>query len=215
MKKINIFELLSIGMIILIGCFIFSFAAKEMFKIDADFLSAAATFFAGVVAIKLFNDWRAQYRTELLERLKDRFNSLLIQLEDKYTELEDIVYDKKHKFNDPSVFYEVLDKVSNFRLLIENFQDELDFYLRIYIEFDLNNYKEIESPRVMLDGLREILLGISLSNNHNGDNLEYLEKLHEYIETRHASNKIVDYKIDLCRDLHLVIIDMITDKKGH
>ncbi|MBJ9956069.1 hypothetical protein KTH73_04530 [Acinetobacter courvalinii] len=214
MKKINLNELISIGLIIVIGCFIISFAANRFFDIDTDFLSASATFFAGVVAYKLFNDWRIQYRTELFERLKDRFSTLLIKLEEEYEDLEVLLIEKGRDFNDIDVILEIMGKVDKVCTMIENIEDELDFYEKLYYEFNLDQNEEIFPPSEMINGLGEITEGLSTPSVVKDGNEKYVKLLKDFINSRIASNKIIDYKINLSSDLHLVIIEMITDKKG-
>lgn len=215
MKKINLYELISIGLIIVIGCFIISFAANRFFGIDSDFLSASATFFAGVVAYKLFNDWRIQYRTELFERLKDRFSDLLIKLEQEYEALEILVIEKGGNYTDDEVIVEILIKADKVCTLVENFEDELDFYEKLYLEFNLDRYEDIVPPSVMIEGLDEIAKGLGSYTLGKIGNEKYIKELRNYFTSRDAANKIIDYKINLSHDLHTVIIDMITDKKGH
>lgn len=215
MKKINLKELISIGLIIVVVCFAISLTANKYFDIDSDFLSASATFFAGVVAYKLFNDWRIQYRTELFERLKDRFSNLLIKLEEEYESLELLLVEKGENFKDNEVVVEILIKSDKVCTLVENFEDELDFYEKLYIEFNLDRFEDIVHPSEMVKGLNEIIKGLASYSLEEVGNEKYIKKLKDYINSRDAADKIIDYKINLSQDLHTVIIDMITEKKGH
>lgn len=66
MKKFNEFELIGIGIALLLICIIFSLVGKYIFGLEGDYLSAAATLFAAVIAFILFNDWREEqeYQTK-------------------------------------------------------------------------------------------------------------------------------------------------------
>ncbi|EXE36317.1 hypothetical protein [Acinetobacter baumannii] len=68
MKKFNEFELIGIGIALLLICIIFSIIGKHVFGLEGDYLSAAATLFAAVVAFLLYQDWReAEDHTTLRE----------------------------------------------------------------------------------------------------------------------------------------------------
>ncbi len=69
MKKFNEFEL--IGIALLLICIIFSIIGKHVFGLEGDFLSAAATLFAAVVAFLLFQDWRDQQKFVLVEKYQN------------------------------------------------------------------------------------------------------------------------------------------------
>jgi hypothetical protein len=71
-----------IGLILLLVCIILALVGKHIFDLEGDFLSAAATLFAAVVAMLLFNDWREQQKFALIEKyqdlLKEAGNSLFL-----------------------------------------------------------------------------------------------------------------------------------------
>lgn len=56
MKNFNEFELIGIGIALLLICIFFSLMGKHIFGLEGDYLSAAATLFASVIAFILFND---------------------------------------------------------------------------------------------------------------------------------------------------------------
>lgn len=82
MKKLTWFELAMVGIGIIASCFVVSFIVKCKFNLETDFLSSAATIFAAVVAMLLFNDWREQQKFALIEKyqdlLKEAGNSLFL-----------------------------------------------------------------------------------------------------------------------------------------
>lgn len=87
MKKYNEFELLGIGGILLLICIIFSLIGKHVFNLDGDYLSAAATLFASVIAFILFNDWKDQFLVTKFEKYSDEIESLSKQLRGELHEL--------------------------------------------------------------------------------------------------------------------------------
>lgn len=58
MKKFNKFELVGIGISLLLICIFFSLLGKHVFGLEGDYLSAATTLFAAIVAYILYQDWR-------------------------------------------------------------------------------------------------------------------------------------------------------------
>lgn len=87
MKKYNEFQLLGIGVILLLICIIFSLIGKHVFDLDGDYLSAAATLFASVIAFILFNDWKDQFLVTKFEKYSDEIESLSKQLRGELHEL--------------------------------------------------------------------------------------------------------------------------------
>lgn len=67
MKNFNEFELIGIGIALLLICIVFSLVGKYIFGLEGDYLSAAATLFAAVVALILFNDWRDPYSAQKVD----------------------------------------------------------------------------------------------------------------------------------------------------
>ncbi|GEA69160.1 hypothetical protein PA3_33180 [Acinetobacter pittii] len=81
MKKFNKFELIGIGISLLLICIFISLIGKHVFNLEGDYLSAASTLFASVIAFILFNDWKDQHKVHLLEKyhaeLKKHVENLL------------------------------------------------------------------------------------------------------------------------------------------
>lgn len=82
MKKHTLYEISMIGLILLLICIIVALIGKHALGLEGDYLSAAATLFAAVVAMLLFNDWREQQKFALIEKyqdlLKEAGNSLFL-----------------------------------------------------------------------------------------------------------------------------------------
>ncbi|WP_140159465.1 hypothetical protein [Acinetobacter pittii] len=81
MKKFTKFELFGIGIFLLLFCLSISLLGKCVFDLQGDYLSAASTLFAAVVATLLYSDWKVQHKVHLLEKyhaeLKKHVESLL------------------------------------------------------------------------------------------------------------------------------------------
>ena len=75
MKKHSEFELIGIGLTLLVLCILISLVGKHIFDLDGDYLSAAATLFAAVVAMLLFNDWKVQHRFNRLDYLQPKLRN--------------------------------------------------------------------------------------------------------------------------------------------
>ncbi|MDR2060562.1 MAG: hypothetical protein LBQ29_04090 [Acinetobacter sp.] len=208
MKKINLNELISIGLIIVIGCFIISFAANRFFDIDSDFLSASATFFAGVVAYKLFNDWRIQYRTELLERLKDRIHNLFVNLENDYIQLHNMVVIENKMLGNAEL-------ISLINLTIDNIVNEIFFYEKIFFQYGLDEKSVCILPITVRKGLSQLSDDLMGKDIGSSDLEEYFKDLKIYLEGVEGHQKIINYKNFLNEDLQTLILDSISDKKGH
>lgn len=75
MKKYSEFELIGIGITLLVLCILISIIGKHVFDLDGDYLSAAATLFAAVVAMLLFNDWREPYTITKIDNIQNELRS--------------------------------------------------------------------------------------------------------------------------------------------
>lgn len=87
MKKINKFGLIGIGIALLLICIIFSLLGKHLFSLEGDYLSAAATLFAAVIAALLYSDWKVQHRFTLLDRYHNELKKNISQLFDEVFEI--------------------------------------------------------------------------------------------------------------------------------
>lgn len=80
MKKINKFGLIGIGIALLLICIIFSLIGKHLFGLEGDYLSAAATLFAAVIAALLYSDWKAQHKVQLLDKYHNELKKQIEKL---------------------------------------------------------------------------------------------------------------------------------------
>lgn len=90
MKKFNEFELIGIGVALLLICIIFSLLGKYIFDLNGDYLTAAATLFTAVVVLLLFNDWRDEYQIKKLEDFHQKIEFVTNNLSQKYTPLDEL-----------------------------------------------------------------------------------------------------------------------------
>ncbi|MFX5640894.1 hypothetical protein ABTF02_13490 [Acinetobacter baumannii] len=80
MKKFTKFELIGIGISLLLICIIISLIGKYVFDLQGDYLSAAATLFAAVIAALLYSDWKVQHKIQLLDKYHNELKLLVLNL---------------------------------------------------------------------------------------------------------------------------------------
>lgn len=209
MKNISIQELTVIGIGILGSCFAISKLAFCKFNLQSDFLSASATLFAAVVALKMFNSWKEQYQTELFERLKDRIHNLFNQLESNYNNyyelfiLNDSHPDRKSIHIQGSTFQNTIDQLLS----------ELDFYEKL-----INKYKDIEielvcEPSTAKNNLTDILKQLNpdyILNAHD----EWVENIYQVLKKDEVYKLLITMKIFINDDLQKIILKLIDEQKG-
>lgn len=87
MKKYSVFELIGIGVALLLICIIFSLIGKHVFDLEGDYLSAASTLFAAVIAALLYSDWKVQHRFTLLDKYHNELKKNISELFDEVFEI--------------------------------------------------------------------------------------------------------------------------------
>ncbi|HAV4523297.1 hypothetical protein [Acinetobacter baumannii] len=87
MKKYSVFELIGIGIALLLICIIFSLIGKHVFDLEGDYLSAASTLFAAVIAALLYSDWKVQHRFTLLDKYHNELKKNISELFDEVFEI--------------------------------------------------------------------------------------------------------------------------------
>ncbi|HCQ9784793.1 TPA: hypothetical protein OMR00_003787, partial [Acinetobacter baumannii] len=75
MNKFNKFNLLAIGTFLLVLCAFLSYVGEKWLNLQGDYLSAAATLFAAVIAFLLFNDWKDQFLITKFEKYSEEIES--------------------------------------------------------------------------------------------------------------------------------------------
>lgn len=210
MNKFNIFKLIRIGILIFLGCFGISFLAKKLFDLDSDFLSATATFFAAVVALKMFNSWKEQYQTELFERLKDRIHNLFNQLENNYNNYYELFI-----LNDSRPARKMIHMhASTFQNTIDQLLTELDFYEKLikkYKEIDIELICEPSRAKTNLTNILKQLNPDYIPNAHNA----WVEKIYEVLKEDEVYKLLITMKIFINDDLQKIILNLIDEQKGH
>ncbi|MBO1281464.1 hypothetical protein [Acinetobacter nosocomialis] len=87
MKKFTEFELFGIGISLLLICIIISLIGKHIFDLQGDYLSAASTLFAAVIAAILYSDWKVQHRFVLLDKYHNELKKNISELFDEVFEI--------------------------------------------------------------------------------------------------------------------------------
>ncbi|MFL9576566.1 hypothetical protein ACKEN2_18075, partial [Acinetobacter baumannii] len=87
MKKFNKFELIGIGISLLLICIFVSLMGKHVFNLEGDYLSAASTLFAAVIAALLYNDWKIQHKIQLLDKYHNEFKKLSSNLQESQKQI--------------------------------------------------------------------------------------------------------------------------------
>lgn len=205
-KKININELLVIGVGILATCFVISKFAFCKFGMQSDFLSASGTLFAALVATKLFNDWRSQYITELFERTKNRIHDLFMNAESAYDKLYFllITHDTKLPNKKEVVMYQ-----NAYQSAIEILATELDFYEKLltkYIPTDVKiNCPPSKSKSKILTHMREINPRYT-----KGEYEEYLTSIRMKLLRNEIYSEQIQLKIYTNDDLQKIVIRLLS-----
>ncbi|MEJ5205466.1 hypothetical protein [Acinetobacter junii] len=209
MKKINIFELIVIGLGILASFFAISKFVLCQFKMQTDFLSASATLFAAVVALRMFNSWKEQYQTELFERLKDRIHHLFNQLENNYNNYYELFI-----LNDSRPARKMIHMhASTFQNTIDQLLTELDFYEKLikkYKEIDIELICEPSRAKTNLTNILKQLNPDYIPNAHNA----WVEKIYEVLKEDEVYKLLITMKIFINDDLQKIILNLIDEQKG-
>lgn len=87
MKKFTKFELIGIGISLLLICIIISLIGKYVFELQGDYLSAASTLFAAVIAALLYSDWKIQHKIQLLDKYHNEFKKLCSNLQESQKQI--------------------------------------------------------------------------------------------------------------------------------
>lgn len=213
MNKLNIFKLIRIGILIFLVCFGISYSANKIFNLDSDFLSATATFFAAVVAFSLFNDWRQQYKAEMIERLKDRLHSLFNKLESSYNQLSLSVEVNQSKNDNYILKMNLL--VGAVIDDIDSLKTELDFYEKIILKYKLtklvNTYPRTVNDQLHAIGAKLVCSDIKLV----ADLDQYMNRLEKYLFDTDDYSLVINYKREINDDLQKVLLGLIDEQKGH
>lgn len=206
MEKFTKFELIGIGISLLLICIFISLIGKYVFNLEGDYLSAASTLFASVIAFILFNDWRDeqahQVFTELIKTIKQDYR----KLNDKYIEDLYSLHEMLHKlkFNQPTqaLTFEVIEKITlSYTTFSRVFKD---------IQISLLEIKEIKSDFNNFDEMYKTITDYEdeLYNSYQNvcNEIQKISDTNNYEETIYKLKNFRDLENDLVGKLYVEIV---------
>lgn len=147
MKKINLL-LIFIG--VFLGCIVISLTIKRYLNIDGDYLSAAATFFAAIVAFYLYSDWRIQYKVSKLDILYIKFDNTTKSILEKLHEIDYLLI--SHNLDSDSVNNKLDKLIRNWNFLSRDFRILND----LLTEYKIIIYSLSTRNKILKDHLQDI-----------------------------------------------------------
>lgn len=211
MKKLKITDLIVIGLGIFAFCFAVSKFVYCKFQMTSDYLTASATFFAAVIAMILFNDWREQYRIEMVRQLREKIHSLFIDLENKYDEFYLVV--GKAFQGHPTKMQDVIIPSQNMNNAYEILLPELDFLIKILGELKVDT-KTLDSDLFDFESKFSKVIGLLSDGVVINDNIQTITNY--WLVLSGENFKPSDYlklqKTLLNNDLQKIIIKLFTEK---
>lgn len=206
MKNFNEFQLIGIGIALLLTCIIFSLIGKHILGLEGDYLSAAATLFASVIAFILFNDWRDEQEhqvfTELIKTIKQDYR----KLNDKYIEDLYSLHEMLHKlkFNQltQALTFEVIEKITlSYTTFSRVFKE---------IQITLLEIKEIKSDFNNFDEMYKTITDYEdeLYNSYQNvcNEIQKISDTNNYEETIYKLKNFRDLENDLVGKLYVEIV---------
>lgn len=160
MKKYNEFELIGIGVTLLVLCILISIIGKHVFDLDGDYLSAAATLFAAVVAMLLFNDWKVEHKIKLMEQYQNNLkvkSSDLLMTSYKASEQLSLIVGSKVE-DGYHHFHNAIRETQAFQVIVKNIHQEISGYILLLSHLEKTNLvqKNIEVCKFFSEKLRVI-----------------------------------------------------------
>lgn len=205
MKNFNVFQIFGIGVALLLICVVFSLIGKHVLDLEGDYLSAAATLFAAVIAFILYQDWREQYKVELLEKIKEKLFNIAndvekdFQILNSFIYLKDIVEDKKE--------FIVISR--DLMTSIEKYLSELEFYDKLIIKYKINfdslNLHPLETKKIL-----NKLLSCLIENFNFKEPVNSQKKLQENLKNYDYSTKLSESKMAMNSDIQTLILKFST-----
>ncbi|PTV44568.1 hypothetical protein DBL02_12845 [Acinetobacter oleivorans] len=205
MKNFNVFQIFGIGVALLLICVVFSLIGKHVLDLEGDYLSAAATLFAAVIAFILYQDWREQYKVELLEKIKEKLFNIAndvekdFQILNSFIYLKDIVEDKKE--------FIVISR--DLMTSIEKYLSELEFYDKLIIKYKINfdslNLHPLETKKIL-----NKLLSCLIENFNFKEPVNSQKKLQENLKNYDYSAKLSESKMAMNSDIQTLILKFST-----
>lgn len=211
MKKLKITDLIVIGLGIFAFCFAVSKFVYCKFQMTSDYLTASATFFAAVIAMILFNDWREQYRIEMVRQLREKIHSLFIDLENKYDEFY-LVTGKAFQGH-PTKMQDIIIPSQNMSNAYEILLPELDFLIKILGELKVDT-KTLDSDLLNFESKFSKVIGLLSDGVVINDNIQTITNY--WLVLSDVNFKPSDYlklqKTLLNNDLQKIIIKLFAEK---
>lgn len=211
MKKLKITDLIVIGLGIFAFCFAVSKFVYCKFQMTSDYLTASATFFAAVIAMLLFNDWREQYRIEMVRQLREKIHSLFIDLENKYDEFY-LVTGKAFQGH-PTQMQDIIIPSQNMSNAYEILLPELDFLIKILGELKVDT-KTLDSDLLDFESKFSKVIGLLSDGVVINNNIQTITNY--WLVLSDVNFKPSDYlkvqKTLLNNDLQKIIIKLFAEK---
>lgn len=184
MKKFTKFELIGIGISLLLICIIISLIGKYVFDLQGDYLSAAATLFAAVIAALLYSDWKVQHKIQLLDKYHNELKLLVLNL----TETKKLLGDEYFKYIISN------EKDMSLNSPLDNFENKLNRELKA-IGSLLNEYLIFLKTLELLEIVKQHASLVINLNKEKDVALEDLKKINQ--------NEALDQQtLNLIKSLH-------------
>lgn len=181
---------------------------------QTDFLSASATLFAATLAYKLFNDWRQQFKAEMIERLKDRLFTNFKNMEAIYSQL--CVSVDQNRFGTPND-----NDLLKTSLLAEKVNDNIDvlivdfdFYEKIIIQYKFESLIQIFPQEVKIN-LKKIAVNLFCGHIEVTRVSQYITELGKYIDENNDFLEALKHKKQVNEDMQKILLKLIDEQKGH
>lgn len=203
MKNLKLHELVIVSVICILLCIEFSIIGKIVLGIEADFLSGGATLFAAFIAYIIFNDWREQYRIELIKEIRDKLHLLFTEAENKTDKF--YIEVKKAEKGTPFEIKYIAELAKEMQNTFEHLLPEIDFLRKLIRKFE---YK-ITNSKANLDEIEDKIL-LLIANLTKETNIEDQRKTvisySRILSELDICDFIKEKKIFLNEELQIMII---------
>lgn len=180
MNKFNKFNLLAIGTFLLVLCAFLSYVGEKWLNLQGDYLSAAATLFAAVIAFLLFNDWKDQFLITKFEKYSEEIESLSKQLRG---EMHEIGYLKNR--NDEESNKILLAKYIKVRRILRFLNQTFLIYVYFLENFEKDNLEEYKKQiHELLTDIRFLVELLNEINRLESDEVKLQNLSHQNINRK-------------------------------